>query len=207
MKKRVLQGIETKKRLIECARKLFHEKGYYSVSVDDIIREAHSSKGSFYTHFKTKEELIINLLPLIDEKYYAFLRREPKNNNSIDEIASFTHYVLKTIKEEVGLEFISAIYASQIKDLTGDHFLIASERGYYNVLKRLFEEGRERNEINAALSTEYMIDIITSCMRGVIYDWCLKKGEFDLPVYGGEIINMLLNQMKNTSFHSESNCG
>lgn len=196
MNKRTLQGMETKKRLIECARKLFREKGYNSVTVDDIVKEANSSKGGFYTHFKTKEELLINMLPLVDDAYVAFLNTGIKPENSIEKITLFVQYAFRIIEEEIGLVFITAIYSSQIKDLTKDRFLIASDRAYNQILKKLIEEGQEKREIKRELTPEHASAILTSCIRGVVYDWCLYKGEFNLVQYGDEVINMMLNQLK-----------
>lgn len=196
MNKRTLQGMETKKRLIECARKLFKEKGYNSVTVDDIVKEANSSKGGFYTHFKTKEEILINMLPFVDDAYEAFLNTGIKPKNSIEKISLFIQYALKFIKEEIDLVFISAIYSSHIKDLTQDRFLIASDRSYNKLLKKFIEEGQEKKEIKRELTPEHAAVILTSCIRGVVYDWCLYKGEFDLVDYGNEVINMMLNQLK-----------
>ena len=196
MNKRTLQGMETKKRLIECALKLFREKGYNSVTVDDIVKEANSSKGGFYTHFKTKEEILINMLPLVDDAYVAFLNTGIKPENSIEKISLFIQQVFKIIKEEIGLVFISTIYSSQIKDLLKDRFLISSDRAYNQILKKLIEEGQEKKEIKREFTPEHAAAILTSCIRGVVYDWCLFKGEFDLVDYGNEVINMMLNQLK-----------
>lgn len=196
MNKRTLQGMETKKRLIECARKLFKEKGYNSVTVDDIIKEANSSKGGFYTHFKTKEELIINMLPLVEDAYLAFLNMGIKTENSIEKISLFIQHAFKIIEEEIGLAFISAIYSSHIKDSTKNRFLIAPDRAYNQLLKKLIEEGQEKKEIRRELTPEYTAAILTSCIRGVVYDWCLYKGEFNLAQYGNEVLDMMLNQLK-----------
>lgn len=197
MNKRELQGIETKKRLIECARKLFKEKGFNRTTVDDIIKEANSSKGGFYTHFKSKEELLFNMVPLINEIYDSFLKMDFKSANSIEKISIFIQYVFKTMTDEIGLEFISTIYASQIKDLTTESFLIIdSERTYYIVFEKLIEEGKAKNEIKPEVNTKDTIDIFTTCFRGAIYDWCLHKGEFNLAEYGGKIMDIILNSIK-----------
>jgi AcrR family transcriptional regulator len=47
-----------KGELLETARKLFYSKGYDSTSVEDIINTAEVSKGAFYHHFTSKEELL-----------------------------------------------------------------------------------------------------------------------------------------------------
>lgn len=194
--KRVLQGIETKKNIINCAKELFREKGYNRVSVDEIIKKANSSKGSFYTHFRSKEELLFNMVPLVDEVYLEFLELNLQPDNTIDKISLFINYVFKTIEDKIGLEFISTIYSTQIKDLASDSFLITSDRKYYQVLLELIEEGKMTNEIKQELSSENMVSILTTCIRGVIYDWCLKKGGFSIVEYGEEVTNIVLNQLR-----------
>lgn len=196
MNKRVIQGMETKRRLIECARNLFKEKGFNNTTVDDIIKAANSSKGGFYTHFKTKEELLFNMVPLVDEAYDGFLKMDIKADNTLDKITSYIQYVFDIITNEIGLEFISNIYASQIKDLETERFLIASERKYYQVLEKIIEEGKARNEINPEVNTKHTVNLLTTCFRGAIYDWCLHKGEFNLVEYGGEIMDIMVNQIK-----------
>ena len=47
-----------KKELLDLARKLFIEKGYDNVSIDEIIKKAKMAKGTFYYYFKSKDELL-----------------------------------------------------------------------------------------------------------------------------------------------------
>jgi len=51
-----------KERIIEESLKLFSLKGYMSTSTTDIIEAAGTSKGGFYNHFKTKEQLFYETL-------------------------------------------------------------------------------------------------------------------------------------------------
>ncbi|RUT95753.1 TetR/AcrR family transcriptional regulator [Mesorhizobium sp. USDA-HM6] len=44
--------------LLDCAQRLFFERGYDNTTVNDIIREAGLSKGAFYHHFTSKEALL-----------------------------------------------------------------------------------------------------------------------------------------------------
>lgn len=53
---------ETRTKIIESAIKLFSNTGYNNASVDDICTEAGISKGAFYHHFKSKQELFLALL-------------------------------------------------------------------------------------------------------------------------------------------------
>ena len=47
-----------KKELLDLARKLFVEKGYDNVSIDEIIKKAKMAKGTFYYYFKSKDEML-----------------------------------------------------------------------------------------------------------------------------------------------------
>jgi TetR/AcrR family transcriptional regulator, transcriptional repressor for nem operon len=48
---------ETRKRIVESARRLFNRHGFTGVSIDEIMAEAGLTRGGFYNHFDTKEEL------------------------------------------------------------------------------------------------------------------------------------------------------
>lgn len=58
----------TRSRLLDTASSLFAERGLGQVSVDEIIREAGSSKGSFYHHFRSRDELVVALIDDHTEK-------------------------------------------------------------------------------------------------------------------------------------------
>ncbi len=50
---------ETRKRIVESARKLFNTRGFSDVSIDDVMAGAGLTRGGFYHHFKTKDELFV----------------------------------------------------------------------------------------------------------------------------------------------------
>lgn len=60
--KRKVQGAETKKKLYEIAERLFTERNFSDVNVEDITDEAGITKGAFYVHFESKDALIAILV-------------------------------------------------------------------------------------------------------------------------------------------------
>ncbi len=52
----------TRARLIDSAMKLFSERGYDHATIDDIAQEVGYSKGAYYFHFSTKEDILLELL-------------------------------------------------------------------------------------------------------------------------------------------------
>ena len=59
----------TKGRIISAAWKLFYEQGYEDTTVEDIVFESETSKGSFYHYFDGKDALLGTLAYVFDEKY------------------------------------------------------------------------------------------------------------------------------------------
>lgn len=54
----MIKGDLRKKQILETAEALFSEKGYEQTGVQDILDVLHLSKGSFYHHFESKEQVL-----------------------------------------------------------------------------------------------------------------------------------------------------
>ncbi|MGH8977775.1 MAG: TetR/AcrR family transcriptional regulator [Acidimicrobiia bacterium] len=52
------QGRKTMSRLLDAGMQAFAEKGYHAARVDDIVRVARTSHGTFYLYFANKEDLL-----------------------------------------------------------------------------------------------------------------------------------------------------
>ena len=52
------KGNNTKAKIARVAWKLFHEKGYEETTIDEIILQSGTSKGSFYHYYSGKDELL-----------------------------------------------------------------------------------------------------------------------------------------------------
>ena len=59
----------TKGRIIQAAWRLFYQQGYDDTTVDEIIRESGTSRGSFYHYFEGKDALLSSVSFLFDQKY------------------------------------------------------------------------------------------------------------------------------------------
>jgi AcrR family transcriptional regulator len=62
------QGRETLRRLCEAAIVVFDERGYNAARVDDIVKQAKTSHGTFYLYFANKEDLFQALIAGVSEE-------------------------------------------------------------------------------------------------------------------------------------------
>lgn len=49
---------ETRERIFRAAKRILERQGYEELSIKNICEEAGVSNGSFYHHFKTKDDLL-----------------------------------------------------------------------------------------------------------------------------------------------------
>ena len=52
------QGRKTMRKLLDAAMVVFARRGYYAARVDDIVKVARTSHGTFYLYFSNKEDLL-----------------------------------------------------------------------------------------------------------------------------------------------------
>lgn len=65
---------QTRQRLLDAAQAIFMKKGYVAASVEDIAGAAGYTRGAFYSNFRGKNELFLELLRRDHEAMQAELR-------------------------------------------------------------------------------------------------------------------------------------
>ncbi|MFQ7739698.1 MAG: TetR/AcrR family transcriptional regulator, partial [Emergencia timonensis] len=76
----------TKGKIISAAWKLFYDQGYDDTTVDEIVEESGTSKGSFYHYFDGKDALLSSLSFLFDEKYEELKETLQGDDSAIDQL-------------------------------------------------------------------------------------------------------------------------
>src|SRR4051812_13176125 len=77
----------TRRALVESAIKLFGEKSYAATSVQEITEAAGVTKGAFYHHFETKEDLLALIHDEFADLYLAVLERViEENEDPVDQL-------------------------------------------------------------------------------------------------------------------------
>ena len=83
---------ESKTRLLNAALKVVRAKGYAAATVDDICHEAGVTKGSFFHHFNSKDDLALSAAAyweMMTEEYFA----SAPYHRSPDPLARLLGYV------------------------------------------------------------------------------------------------------------------
>lgn len=197
MNKRQQQALKTKERILKTALELFEEKGFQTTTVDEIIARANSSKGAFYTHFKSKHDIFLVKFKEIDE-YYENKIVHIIDNISLnrDKLAVFFHLQMKYIENDLGWDVVRTIYEVELNTERESFFLI-KDRPLYRILKKIFKDGQENGEFRTDLTPDDMLKICLRIMRGILYDWSIHKANFSLEKEQEILFRMMINEFAN----------
>lgn len=200
--KKKLQGLKTKKRIYDTAMKLFIEKGYKNVSVDEIVEAANSSKGGFYTHFKSKINILDDRIKESDIYYKDYYEKELKNSKEdslikIKKFVVFTHNILITL---FPFNLFQEVISNSLDTSSGIDIKMTEDRQYYKILEEIINQGKDNNEISKLIETDKIISWITAVHRGAIYNYCIKEEIGDHLNFIEELVELAINKIKNNNF-------
>jgi AcrR family transcriptional regulator len=164
--------MQLKDRINHESLKLFSTKGYLNTSISDILQAADTSKGGFYNHFESKEDLFYEVLAIAQGIW-----RE-KNLYGLDEIDSpmakikklLENYRDRYLKDNINFPggCIFVTFSVELDDQR-PHLMKEVAEGFIGLkrmLKNLLEEAKERGELRADVNTNRATELIFSGMIG-----------------------------------------
>ena len=180
------KALDTRKRVLESAIALFQEKGFDAVSVDEITQAAGTSKGSFYTYFATKSDIVKEEFRLIDDFYESKLPEIRRFKTTKSKLIAFTRYQLEYLDSKMGYRTLAILYMNQLSVTNDEKFLTSLERPLIRILRDIIAEGQDRSEIPPKRDPEELALWASRCMRGFFLDWAISRGAIDIRVAGME---------------------
>ncbi|MEU3051062.1 MULTISPECIES: ScbR family autoregulator-binding transcription factor [unclassified Streptomyces] len=100
------RAIRTRELILEAAGEVFAERGYDGATISDVYTRAGLTKGAFYFHFASKEELAEAILEVqVGSGAYPVVRRTLKLQELVDAGFVFGHRLMydRMLQGSVGL--------------------------------------------------------------------------------------------------------
>jgi len=188
-------GRNTKGKIIVAAWKLFYEQGYDDTTIEEIIEESGTSKGSFYHYFAGKDALLSSLSYMFDEKYEELTETLSPDMHSFDKLMYLNRELFLMVENSISLDLLAKLYSSQLTTKAEKH-LLDHNRIYYKLLRHIFSDGQKKGEITKDLSVNELVKVYALCERAFLYDWCLSNGDYSLTKYAADMLPLFLEKFK-----------
>ena len=194
--KRKAQGAETKKRLYEIAEKMFMERNFSDVNLEDITDEAGITKGAFYVHFESKDALIAQLVAdhtaRIDTDYKAFVENLPDDMPSSSVFLALGDKIADTLSNMLGCKNMKRVYQILLAGTVSTEAIKGYGRELYVLFYSILEKGIRCGEFRSSLPIEALSRHFVLAIRGVSYEWCVRHPDFDLREQIAEHVRLLI---------------
>ena len=169
----------TKGKIVSAAWKLFYEQGYDNTTVEEIVEESGTSRGSFYHYFEGKDALLSSLSYLFDDKYEELGKNMDPTLSPIDKLMYMNQELFLMIENTVSVELLCQLFATQLTT-SGDRHLLNPNRTYYKLLRQVTMEGQKAGLFKDGLSVNDITRAYAMFERGLMYDWCISSGSYSL---------------------------
>ena len=193
----------TKGRIISAAWKLFYEQGYEETTVEDIVFESETSKGSFYHYFDGKDALVGTLAYVFDEKYEQLMQDMDPEMGAVEKLIYLNHELLAMIETGVSMDLLARLLSTQLL-ARGEKHLLDRNRTYFKLLRQIITDGQRSGELRTDCTVNDIVNAYALWERALLYDWCLCRGDYSLVAYTDRVTPMFLESYRGKTENSIS---
>ena len=160
----------TKQRLLDAGMAMLLERGYHDLGIQTLLEATQTQKGSFYHHFKDKEDFALQVIDQYMGHVHAGLdaclgdaERPP-----LERVRRFFETVQQNYRKE---GYLGCLLGGLGQELAGvsEVFRRKVEGCFAEIARRIavcLEEARKRGDIPANSNTRRMASLLVDCWEG-----------------------------------------
>ena len=197
-----------REEIIHETMKLFSLKGYINTGINEIIASVDSSKGGFYNHFASKEDLFYEVLAEAQKMWRA------RVFYGLNEVQSPVGKIIKILENyrdrylKDGENFpggcIFITFSVELDDQNPQLMQDVNKGfvGLKNMLRSLLEEGKEAGDLNEEVDPNRATELIFSGMIGASVLFGVEKSTTTLDRSINALIDYLNELQKENNLAS-----
>ena len=160
----------TKQRLLDVGLAMLLEHGYHGLGIQALLEAARTPKGSFYHHFKDKEDFALQVIDQYMRHVHAGLDDclEDQGRPPLERVRRFFEMTQQSYKKD---GYLGCLLGGLGQELSGANELFRRkiEKCFSEIAKRTgdcLEEARKRGDIPAESDTRRMASLLVDCWEG-----------------------------------------
>lgn len=165
-----------KKEITDAALRLFREKGYENVSVNDICSQARIARSTFYSNFSGKREIIDRVIADARLDREVFFGDFVAAANDFERMWILCNRYL-TVAVEFGPELVSTLFSLELK---GEIDILDLTHQVDDWMIKLCSNAQNAGIILSTEPAESIAPLGISIAYYTTYEWAKRKGAFDL---------------------------
>ena len=152
-----------KNKIIQAAIKIFSKKGFHKSSMDEIAKEVGVSKGTLYTYFKSKEEILKEIWKLNNQNILD-LKKTFKEYNCLEVLEKLYNMIVESSRLQLSFEITALSSQNEnIKEINKESYIAKLE-----ALRLFLEDQQEKNNIRNDIDAGVLAQILTALYTDVV---------------------------------------
>lgn len=178
MTNRQIAALETRKKLLAAGKKLICEKGLSNTAIEEITEAAGVSKGTFYTYFKRKEDIVSELS---GESFRDILDNAKTFQGNFYEkltvyMENFSDYI-EHGSVQLAQEWVKNVVNPNFSDNVFDDGKLSYDlSSVEEFIKTAVSEGY----LKASTPVEKISHTLVDLLYGQMLCWCMSDGTYSL---------------------------
>ena len=159
--------------ILNAARKLFFEKGFRHVTVDNIARKAELSKGSVYLYFSSKEEIYTQILLSDIDKFnrkssHVIRNEKPAEELLLDFACTYVDFFLND-RELFRIMMTFMLHTEEL-NLTEDVYqrIVDATNRNAEVIENILQQGIDRGEFPRDINLRQSRNALWGLLNGIV---------------------------------------
>lgn len=185
-------GSISRERILQAAARLFRERGYKGTTVRDIAQAVGILSGSLFHHFRTKEEMLIEIMR--EAALSVCIRAEEvigREAPAVEQLRELILLELKAIISKSRKDFHGVLFFEwrEVPEAIRPEFTLLRKRyrrTWLDVLERCQAEGRLRCEPDAAVL------ILHGALRNAM-TWYAPSGRYSTEEFADILAHLATN--------------
>lgn len=176
----------TREKIIHESIQLFLRTSYKGTSIQQITDALGITKGAFYWHFKSKNELLETIIEKYESEFLKqlYVYMKAFKGNFIERFKEYHKYINEYARDNGDFSFL--FFVSLAAETTGS--ATPAERKMKNVLTRyhkfvtsLLQEGKDEHVFHNTYDVTLNAHLIIAIHSGILLQWYLNRASIDGP--------------------------
>ncbi len=190
MTNRKLAALETKRKLLDAAKKIVYEKGLINTSIEEITKACGVSNGTFYTYFKRKEDIIF---AISHEMYQEIYEKAQDYDGSFMERMIFYMVNFAGYIEKSGLklcqEWVRNTVDPDCVENPDDKSKLSMD---IDSIKGILAKGIKRGELKQETPVDVLSRTLVDVLYGQMLCWDMSGGAYSFEERTKEFCSLFL---------------
>jgi AcrR family transcriptional regulator len=188
---------ERKDQILDAATDVFAKKGFNETRMDDIVTKSGLSKGTLYWYFKSKDEIILNILERMFSREFQELESlVDADQTATERLLYFTDRAIEDIRRMLRLmplayEFVAWAFRRKFVQEAFKRYI----NRFMDVLVPIIQQGTDAGEFRD-IDPHAAAIAIGAIFEGTILLWVYDNSLVDTEKHIRDGIMLLLEGMK-----------